>query len=424
MKALVLVARGLQVGALGGYGNPWIDTPALDGLAAEGIVFDRHFADTTDPIGARRAWRTGRFQFPGTAANETPNADLLAVLRARGIHTCLIVDDSRPSPLAFAEGWDAVQHIVATEDTSPLDATLEAVGAALERLEKRDDWLLWIDLATPLPPWDVPEEFQSPYFTEESDDEDVEEDDADDDENEEDDEEEDEESEELEALTPLTGVAVGPIDPDDDSLFLRLHTSYAAAVTYLDAGIGQLLDALANLEGGDDLLLLFTTDTGTNLGEHGIVGPVRAWLHDEVVHLPLIARLPGGAEAGRRVEALTQTVDLAATLADWFRTPFPTAHGRSLLPLIHGEVENLRPFACSGLQVGEYIEYALRTPDWAFILPLRRDADDEARLPRLYVKPDDRWEVNDVSQHHPELVERLERTLLDFVNANVASDPV
>jgi arylsulfatase A-like enzyme len=402
MKAVVLVARGLQLGALGCYGNPWIDTPALDGLAAEGIVFDRHFADAADPAGARRAWRSGRYRLPDpAAAHEVHSApDLLDALRAQGIHTCLIVEDSQPVPDDSATGWEEAERVMAEGETTPLEATLEAAGAALLRLDQRDNWLLWIDLATPLPPWNVPEEFQAPYFTEEPA-EDVEE----------------EEEPASEPLTPLTEIAPGPVDPDDDYLYLSLQTSYAAAVTYLDAGVGQLLESLAGIEGGDEVLILVTTDVGQNLGEHGIVGPVRAWLHDEVIHLPLIVRLPGRAEGGRRVDALTQAVDLAATLADWFRAPLPHAHGHSLLPLVRGEVETIRPYACAGLQVGEAIEYTLRTPDRAFLLPLRTSADEAARTPRLYVKPDDRWEVNDVLQHHQELAQQLEKTLRDFVTA-------
>src|SRR5206468_2213320 len=105
--------------------------------------------------------------------------------------------------------------------------------------------------------------------------------------------------------------------------------SYAAAVTYLDAGVGRLLDALAGTDGGEDVVVLLTADVGFPLGEHGVVGPVRPWLHDEAVHLPLVFRLPGRDEAGRRVEALTQAVDLAPTLADVFEVPFGPAHGHN-----------------------------------------------------------------------------------------------
>jgi arylsulfatase A-like enzyme len=408
MKAIVLIARGLQAGALGCYGNSWIFTPALDTLAAEGIVFDQHFADNADPAGARRAWRSGcyHFQSEQQAAHAGIQPDLLALLRQQEIHTCLIVDDNRPSPVEFSEGWDAVERVSPTEGEVPLDAVLEAAGAALERLEQRDNWLLCIDLASLLPPWNVPAEYQEAYFRAEAD------------EDEEDDDSQDEEqTEEGEPLTPLTEVPAGPIDPADEHLYLSLQMSYAAAVLYVDTGIGQLLQALDGLEGGGNILLMVTTDIGQNLGEHGIIGICRPWLHDELIHLPLLLRLPGAAEAGRRVVALTQAVDLAPTLADWFGVPLADVHGRSLLPLARGEVESIRSYAYSGLQVGEAIEYALRTPEWAFLLPVKPSADDAERSPQLYVKPDDRWEVNNVLQHHPELAEQLERTLRDFVAA-------
>jgi arylsulfatase A-like enzyme len=409
MKAIVLTARGLQAGALGCYGNPWLDTPALDQLAAGGIVFDQHFADCADPAGARRAWRSGRYHLPlpDSTPGTAPAPGLLAALRSQGIHTCLIVDDSRSSPPEFAHGWDEVVRVTADEGTTPLEASLEAAGEALLRLESRDNWLLWLDLATPLPPWDVPAEFQEPYFTDEP--------------IEDEEEEGDEEAEPSEPLTPVREPATGAVDLDDDVYFLSVQTSYATAVTYLDAGVGQLLEALDNLQGGDEVLLVFTSDVGQNLGEHGVIGPVRAWLHDEVVHLPLVVRMPSGAEAGRHVRALTQAVDLAATLADWFQAPLAGAHGRSLLPLIRGKVEALRPYACAGLQVGAAIEYALRTPEYAFLLPVRTSADEAPRSPRLYVKPDDRWEVNDVVQHHLELAERLEQALREFVTASCQS---
>jgi arylsulfatase A-like enzyme len=404
MKAIVLIARGLQSGALGCYGNQWIDTQALDALAAEGIVFDQHFADNADPAGARRSWRWGRYHFPPNVpvAGAGTQPDLLFALRQKGILTCLILDDNHPSPAEFASDWDEVVRVTAAEEELPQEATLEAVGAALERLERRDNWLLWIDLATLLPPWNVPAEILEAYFREETDEEEEEQDETG----------EDEEVEESKPLTPLSEVPAGPIDREDDYLYLSLQTSYAAAVSYVDTAIGQLLEALGGLEGGDDILLVVTTDIGQNLGEHGIVGTCRPWMHDELIHLPLLLRLPGAAEAGRRVAALTQAVDLAPTLADWFQTPLADVHGHSLLPLARGEVESIRPHAVAGLQISDAIEYALRTPEWAFLLPANPDAE---RSPLLYVKPDDRWEVNNVLQHHLELAEQLERTLRDFV---------
>src|SRR5260370_1450940 len=53
MKFLAIVASGLPLGYVGCYGNEWIATPTLDRLAAEGIVFDQHFADHPDIEPAR-----------------------------------------------------------------------------------------------------------------------------------------------------------------------------------------------------------------------------------------------------------------------------------------------------------------------------------------------------------------------------------
>jgi arylsulfatase A-like enzyme len=404
-KVLVVAARGLQAGMLGAYGNMWIDTPALDALAAEGVVADQHFADAADPAGARRAWRSGLYRLPPLTPPPTDEPDLIAHLRGQGIHTCLVVDGSRPAPPEFALGWDEAIVVPPSAGTPPLERTLIAATEALERLVERDGWLLWLDLATPLPPWDAPEAFQAPYFRDEAPEEETDED--------EDEEDEEIAEEEEPPLTPLTHPVTGEIDAEDDLLYLRMQSSYAAAVSYLDAGVGQLLEALR--AGGllDEVAVVFTSDQGQAIGERGVVGDVRPWPHEEIVHVPLIVRLPQAEQAGRRLESLTQHVDLAPTLAHLLGTPLPATHGNSLLPLLRGETDLLRPYAVAGREVGGAIEWVLRTPEWAFLLP----GDGSPRTPQLYVKPDDRWEVNNVLHHHDELAAGLERTLRGFVEA-------
>jgi arylsulfatase A-like enzyme len=417
MKVVVISARGLKLGLLGLYGNLWIDTPALDGLAASGIVFDWHFANRADAAGARRAWRSGRLHLPlpdAPASQEGP--DLLAALREQGVTTYLILDDSRPGwpgfevDLDFAAGWDEVERVAAEGEGTPLERALEAAGAALGGLAEQRDWLLWLDLAAPLPPWQVPDDFLEPYFAED---------------HEEEEEEatgEEEEEEEPEILTPVLEPSPGPIDPRDDSLFVSLQSSCAAAVSYLDAGVGQLLEALWELPSGEEVVVVFTGDCGLPLGEHGVVGLVRPEPYDEVIHVPLIVRLPG-AQA-RRVGALTQAADLGPTLAELFGVPLAGAQGQSLLPLARGEVERGRDYVAAGVCAADGIGWCLRTPNWQYVLPVVQPAGGEPRGPRLYVKVDDRWEVNDVVQHHAELAEALERTLRDFVTASCQPGPL
>jgi arylsulfatase A-like enzyme len=418
MRVVVVSARGLRPAALGVYGSPWVETPALDELAAQGVVFDWHFADRADAAGARRAWRTGRYELPspghGPCADTGASGDLLNVLRQQGVHTCLIVDESRPGfpsfdiGAEFTDGWDEVYRIPRTAEPSPLERALEQAQDVLGRLSGRDGWLVWLDLATLLPPWDVPEEFLGPYFEEEV---------AAGDEEEEESEEEPTE----EPPTPVPDPVAGLVDPPDDRLYLGLWQTYAAAVSYLDAGMGQLLETLDE-QGRVDVAVVFTSDCGLPLGEHGVVGAVRAWAHEERIHVPLLLRLPGTVP--RRLDALTQAVDLAPTLAALFGVSLPGAQGHDLLPLARGKVAALREYACSAVQAGEAVEWCLRTADFALLVPVRPADDDAGRLPQLYVKPDDRWEVNDVAQHHLEQIESLRRTLTEFVEATRGPGPL
>jgi arylsulfatase A-like enzyme len=381
MNALMLEVPALHLGYLGCYGNEWVATPALDRLAAQSIVFDWHMADSLDPLPSD--W-TGRYSFPGpgedAAREDHPTHGLNALLRAAGIRFTHV----GPSPRA--EG---------AADGTALERTLEAALVALDDLRGAERWLLWAELPPLVPPWELPEDFRDRYFTRAP----------------------EEDSEEGEGPPePLLDPPGGPLDAEDFELWERIQLTYAGVVSYLDTSLGVFLEELGRLP--EEPLLILTARRGLALGEHGILGDERPWLHDEVIHLPLIVRLPGGAEAGRRIAALTQPADLYATLLETFGLPVPeTAHGRSLWPLLRGEAEQVRPYACAGWERGGAVEWALRTPAWGFLLPVLVPPGDRPREPHLYVKPDDRWEVNDVRQHHLELVDHLEGVLRGFVAA-------
>lgn len=279
---------------------------------------------------------------------------------------------------------------------TPLERTLSAVLNAMDKVGRSERCLIWCDLATLLPSWDIPEQFLEPFFGEEDE----------------------------EAVTPLLQPECGPVADTDDDTIDRLQMTYAAAAAYLDSGLESLLDELRERIALDEMMIVFTSDHGFPLGEHGVVGTTRPWLHEELVHLPLIVRLPGAAEAGLRITALTQPVDLMPTLLAALELPQEQVHGHSLLPLIHGEVERIRPYVCMGFQQGAAVEWALRSPEWAFLLPGQVVAGESPRSPQLHVRPDDRWEVNNVYQHHLDLAERLEQTVRAFVTATRQPGPL
>jgi hypothetical protein len=404
MKLLVLVLRGLQAGAAGPYGNRWIDTPTLDALAAGGVIFDWHFAAHPDRAGAEHTWRSGCFSFPlpGDSVPVAAGPELLALLAAQGVFTRLIHDASPGPP---ASGWGSII------EANGLASALAAARQGLAELSGDRGGLVWVELSALLPPWNaVPAEFVDPYFATPPPQEEEEED-------EEEDEEfedsavmvEDEEEQEEPPLEPNFTPAQGEIEEDDDDI-LAIQTTFAAAVSWVDSALAGLLGEIP-----DDVAVILTADHGQALGEHGVVGPVRPWLGEEIVHVPLILYGPGW-RAGHRVPALTQSVDLVPTVAELFGVALGEVHGKSLLPLLGLEERTLRDYACMGLRVGEQIEWGLRTAQWMLRLP-------EGGEPRLYAKPDDRCEVNDVAQHHQEYVEALAQTLRAFVQATAGPGP-
>jgi arylsulfatase A-like enzyme len=395
MKLCVLNLRGLGAGHAGPYGNRWIDTPSLDALAAQSILFDWHLS--AHPHFSRWVWRTGCHCFapPASAPGADGWPDLIALLNGAGIATELLIDDSRPSP-AGLEGWSEVRR------TTGLAATVAAGRDRLTQLSRRaNPSLLWIEFASLLRPWDVEERFVTPYFTTPPLPDDEEEDEPD-------------EAVEEDPLQPLFDPPIGPVDPEDDLLFEVIQTTYGAAVTQLDAALADLLDGLS-----DDVGVLLTSEGGQALGERGVVGPLRPWLHREIVQVPLLLRLPGRC-ARRRAGGLTLSIDVAPTIADAFGLQMPAAHGRSLLPLLGLDAPAWRGYAClGGWEAGES-EWGLWTDGLTLLVP--RSGDD--RPARLYVKPDDRHEVNDVSQHRIEEVEALSRTLLEYVEVAARPGPL
>jgi arylsulfatase A-like enzyme len=377
MRVLAVILRGLNLGYLGCYGNEWVATPTLDRLAAQGVVFDQHFADQPDDTGAASAWQTGRYTLPLPDEPDQPGPAVFPQLAEQGIETFLVASASA----ADCRGW---KHLCNLEPADGHEPILEAVTGALDQLASASQWLLRVELSGLLPPWNVPEPHRNRY------------------------------AEELEMDEELPDSASEESDEAVDparTALLPQQVEYAAAVTYLDEGLGQLLEVLDERDPSGDVLVLVTTDQGQSLGERS---QDPAHLHETRIHLPLLLRLPNQAEAGRRIAFLTQPVDLVPTLFEAFGLPSPEVHGRSLLPLARGQTGPLRAYACAGLRRDKEVEWALRTPDWAFLLPL---AASPPGRPQLYVKPEDRWEVNDVVQHHPDLAEKLEQTLRGFVEA-------
>lgn len=205
------------------------------------------------------------------------------------------------------------------------------------------------------------------------------------------------------------------LSPEDEA---QIRNLYYAGVTQADEAIGELVEVLRAKGVLDRTLVVVTSDHGESLGEQGL------WEHNHMVQtnllIPLVMRLPGSLQAGRRVEAITDSIDLLPTVCELVGAELPPQReareivdGRSLLSLVRGEAASLREYSYSenGLWT------TIRSPRWKLWVPSRAmgaatvldpAAADRARLFDLAADP---LEERDVLAVHPDVAAKL---LLDL----------
>lgn len=119
---------------------------------------------------------------------------------------------------------------------------------------------------------------------------------------------------------------------------LRSRAAYWALVTRFDAMIGQIMTALHDNDLADNTLIVYTSDHGDMVGEHGLW-----WKHtfyEESVKVPLIVTWPGVIPAGQRCDRVVSALDVNATILNALGAPpLPHSSGRSFLGLITGKEE-------------------------------------------------------------------------------------
>jgi len=293
----------LRADHLPAYGYRNVTTPAIDALALDGIVFERAYSHSVQTLPAHVALLSGRFPFDtGVRDDGAPikaNERLLAqMLRDRGYATGGIVSSGMlRGETGLAKGFDFFDD-PSTGLGSPLAAArpddVAAVAVELTAGELRRDgaeseavaerWLasvgstrlfLFLHLHEPHAPYAAPERFG--------------------------------------ALAPYDG-----------------------AIAYADEIVGRLVRYLKASQLYDQSTIVLVSDHGEGLGDHGEQGH-GLFLYDEAIHIPLIVKQAGGADAGRRVADLVQQADIVPTVLDLVKAPVPgNLRGRSLKSLADG----------------------------------------------------------------------------------------
>ena len=117
----------------------------------------------------------------------------------------------------------------------------------------------------------------------------------------------------------------------------KLIAMYWGYVTLIDAQVGRILDAMGRLGLADDTVTFFASDHGAFVGSHRMQdkGPA---MYDDIYRVPLVAYLPGGRSHAVE-ERFVSLMDLPATFLELAGAPVPAAYaGRSLAPLLRGDV--------------------------------------------------------------------------------------
>jgi arylsulfatase A-like enzyme len=344
---LCLTIEGWHSGMIGTYGNSWIQTPALDALAAQSAVFDRFYAETPEISAGLAAFRS-----------------ILNVPEAADCRKILFTDHAEIFPAGYA-GWFGDIHPI--KPVKGGTGKYPVSGIPLQRRElpaetiegtqlfrnfamltdflrenRRRPFFLWGHFQGFCGNWDFPMPYRKMYQAEED--------------------------PAPYAETAVPNFCNSPPEPD---LIQSVMESYSGGMTMLDEILAGLSESLKQFGLEENTVLMLASVRGFSLGEHRKIG-ITHDLYGENIHLPLLIRRPDGPQyAGFRSRSLLQPADIVSLLRTGTDLPEEPAERHDALSV-------------SGLTG----ESALLTPDWFLC---KKHAGCE-----LYVKPDDRWETNNV----------------------------
>ncbi len=155
---------------------------------------------------------------------------------------------------------------------------------------------------------------------------------------------------------PLASQAQGLTDDD----YRKIKAYYYALVSDVDRNVGKVLQRLEDLGIADNTLVVFTSDHGEYLGDHGKFGKGTPG-HDCIMRVPCLISYPGHIQPETRLRGFVEGVDLAPTLLDYAGVvQEPELHGHSVRPMIEGEQQSMRSSV--------YAEYSMpRRGRWAML---------------------------------------------------------
>jgi uncharacterized sulfatase len=167
--------------------------------------------------------------------------------------------------------------------------------------------------------------------------------------------------------------------------------AYYAAVSFVDAQIGKLLDTMDRLKLWDNTVVVFWSDHGYHLGEHGLW--MKQSLFEESARVPLIIIAPGAKGNGQACPRTVEFVDLYPTLADLAAlTPPKNLEGASLRRLLENPQTPWDRPALTQVQRAGFPGYSVRTEHWRYT-----EWDDGKQGAQLYNHDTDAHEMRNLA---------------------------
>jgi len=310
---LLYVIDTLRADHLGVYGYPKPVSPHLDALAAESVVFDRAYAQSGWTRTSVASILTG---LPPFAHRVLGRADALpasvpslaALLQASGYQTAGFVANVNVAPeLGFGRGFDTYVPIYLQHDPPRAGWLNEGLLSWLRGRQSGAPFFAYLHSMEPHDPYDPPEPFHrrfAPHLT-----------------------------------TTLRSPAAEGIaaalarHPEwtQEEIRADFEALYDGEIAANDEEIGHLVQALRAAGLYDDTLIVVVSDHGEELLDHGLWGHGHS-LYSEILHVPLILKLPGGRGAGERRGDTAGHVDILPTLLAAAGVRIPAeVQGRDLL---------------------------------------------------------------------------------------------
>lgn len=154
--------------------------------------------------------------------------------------------------------------------------------------------------------------------------------------------------------------------PLTDDLIRQSMHGYYACVSYADAQLGRLLDELKAAGIYENTLIVLCGDNGYQHGNNGVWTKGVCW--ETTNHVPLLLKVPGSKKA-QRTNALVELLDIYPTLCRASGLPVPPhCEGRSLLPLVENPQRNWSVFSASQFKKGKAVARSIRTDRYRFTL--------------------------------------------------------